>query len=190
MSTVSAELDWAAAQAESLLAPLGDRWLHVQGVARVSECVGAMFDEKNWSTLVAAAYLHDIGYARQVRQTGFHPLDGARYLQGLGLNRLASLVAYHSGAYYEAQLLGWLDELKRFAQEHSAVADALTYCDLITGPTGAPISLKQRSADIMARYGKGHPVYQAHRLAFPRLCLAYGRTVRRLRQAGLQTCTI
>jgi hypothetical protein len=29
----------------------------------------------------AAAFLHDIGYSSVVRSTGFHPLDGARYLR-------------------------------------------------------------------------------------------------------------
>jgi len=31
-----------------------------------------------------AAYLHDIGYAEPLVDTGFHPLDGAVYLRGLG----------------------------------------------------------------------------------------------------------
>ena len=34
--------------------------------------------------LVSAARLHDIGYAPDVMATGFHPLDGVRYLAGLG----------------------------------------------------------------------------------------------------------
>jgi hypothetical protein len=35
--------------------------------------------------LVAAAWVHDIGYAPELLATGFHPLDGARYLTGLGV---------------------------------------------------------------------------------------------------------
>ena len=31
--------------------------------------------------MTAAAWLHDIGYAPAVDDTGFHPLDGARYLR-------------------------------------------------------------------------------------------------------------
>ena len=31
--------------------------------------------------LEAAAWLHDIGYAPSLVATGFHPLDGARYLR-------------------------------------------------------------------------------------------------------------
>src|SRR6266540_3850423 len=42
----------------------------------------------------AAAYLHDLGYAPALVQTGPHPLDGARHLRALGLERLAGLVAY------------------------------------------------------------------------------------------------
>ncbi|WP_394378549.1 hypothetical protein [Saccharopolyspora spinosa] len=32
-------------------------------------------------TLVAAAWLHDIGYSPEIGHTHFHPLDGARWLQ-------------------------------------------------------------------------------------------------------------
>jgi putative nucleotidyltransferase with HDIG domain len=47
--------------------------------------------------LVSAALLHDIGYARALRQTGFHPTDGANFLVMLGAPyRLAALVAHHS----------------------------------------------------------------------------------------------
>jgi HD superfamily phosphodiesterase len=31
-------------------------------------------------TVVTAAWLHDIGLAPDLRDTGFHPLDGARFL--------------------------------------------------------------------------------------------------------------
>nr|WP_244167179.1 HD domain-containing protein [Micromonospora marina] len=53
--------------------------------------------------LVAAAFLHDIGYSPEIRDTGFHALDGARWLRRNGFEpRLAGLVAYHSCAAYEA----------------------------------------------------------------------------------------
>jgi HD superfamily phosphodiesterase len=42
--------------------------------------------------LVAACYLHDIGYALALARGGFHPLDGARFLRALGRERLACLV--------------------------------------------------------------------------------------------------
>ena len=40
--------------------------------------------DENAELLVAAAVLHDVGYAPTVALTGFHPLDDARYLAGLG----------------------------------------------------------------------------------------------------------
>src|SRR5213080_4861054 len=138
-------VSWAAEYAESLLAPLGDRWLHVQGVVERARWVGQAFDEENRCTLVAAAYLHDIGYAPALKKTGFHPLDGACYLRSLGYDRLASLVAHHSEARFEASLRGYEAALNEFPCERSAVADALTYCDLTTGPTGEPITLKERA---------------------------------------------
>src|SRR5712692_10001883 len=93
---------WAAECAESLLAPLGDRWLHVQGVVERARWVGKAFDEDDRSCLIAAAYMHDIGYALALKKTGFHPLDGAYYLRSLGYDWLASLVAHHSAACFEA----------------------------------------------------------------------------------------
>jgi hypothetical protein len=82
---------------------------------------------------------------------------------------LASLVAYHSEAQYEAQLRGLITELEKIPHEHSAIADALTYCDMTTGPTGLQISFEERLADIFQRYDKTHIVYQAMHEAIPPL---------------------
>jgi HD superfamily phosphodiesterase len=103
---------WARERAEILLAPLGNRWLHVQGVASVAETTAKIFDKRDADYLIASAYLHDIGYAPQLVVTGFHPLDGANYIMAeLGDKRLASLVAHHSGARFEATLRGIAHEL-------------------------------------------------------------------------------
>ena len=102
MTTNTSFIEWASKQAASLLSPLGDRWLHTKGVVARAQQIGGAFDEADRFLLIAAAYLHDIGYAPPLQKTGFHPLDGAYYLLSLGQNRLASLVAYHSEAQYEA----------------------------------------------------------------------------------------
>src|SRR5215467_2284250 len=116
---------WAAEQATGHLSLLGDRWLHTQGVVRRARYVGKTLSEEDHALLIAAAYLHDIGYAPQLQRTGFHPLDGAYYLLSLGQKRLASLVAYHSEAEYEAELRGLTAELTSIPHEHSIIADAL-----------------------------------------------------------------
>ncbi len=71
---------WARDVAQGLLAEaLPRRWAHVQGVAKKAEHVAASLALSD-EALVAAAWLHDVGYAPGVTDTGFHPLDGARYL--------------------------------------------------------------------------------------------------------------
>src|SRR5262245_46960459 len=98
-------VQWAKEQAASLLSPLGNRWLHVQGVVKRAKQVSKLFGEVDQQYLIASAYLHDIGYAPTVKNTGFHPLDGANYiLTSLGNMRLAALVAHHSEARFEAAL--------------------------------------------------------------------------------------
>ena len=82
---------WAAGYAEELLAPLGNRWAHVQGVVRQAQEVSAILPAEEREILVAAAYLHDLGYAPALAETGFHALDGARHLRALGHERLAGV---------------------------------------------------------------------------------------------------
>ena len=178
-------VDWAAEQATLLLAPLGDRWLHVKGVVETARCVGEMFGEKDRSYLIAAAYTHDMGYAPSLMKSGFHPLDGACYLRSLGYERLACLVAHHSEARFEAQLRGLALELNDFPRERSATADALTYCDLTVDSVGKPVSLQERAHDIYSRYGEADIVSQAFRQAMPYFSLAIARTKRRLHKRGL-----
>src|SRR5258708_4555971 len=176
MRTNTSIIDWAAVQAASFLLPLGDRWLHTQGVVAHAQQVGRAFTEEDRSLLIAAAYLHDIGYAPSLKVTAFHPIDGAYYLLSHGQKRLASIVAYHFEAQFEAQLRGLATELSKIPREYSPVADALTYCDLLTGPTGLHISFDKRLADIFQRYDKNHIVYQATHQAIPSLTRVFQRT--------------
>jgi hypothetical protein len=177
MSDATTDLTtWASEQAEKLLAPLGNRWLHTQGVARLAKQISRALPQEDRALLVAAAYLHDIGYAPEIQKTGFHPLDGANYLLSLSQERLASLVAYHSEAQVEAALRGLLPELNSILREHSTIADSLTYCDMHTSPTGQTISFEKRIADILQRYPEGYIVNQAIRQATPSYLQAIERT--------------
>lgn len=163
---------WAAVNAENLLSPLGDRWLHVRQVARQAGRVEFAVPEQDRDLLIAAAYLHDIGYAPTLAKTGFHPLDGARWIRDNGLDmRLARLVAHHSCAIFEARIRGLESALlSEFEPEASAVNDALVYCDMTTGPTGRTVNLDERVAEILNRYGPEHAVSRA--IALSRASLA------------------
>jgi hypothetical protein len=72
--------------------------------AQAGRIAPAVLPAEERETLIAAAWLHDIGYAPALAKTGFHPLDGARHLEALGVDRrLCCLVAHHSGATFEAE---------------------------------------------------------------------------------------
>ncbi len=175
-------IEWAAEQAATLLSPLGDRWLHVQGVAEKARSISKAFNGNNVTYLIAAAYLHDIGYAPSLKKTGFHPIDGACYLRSHRKIRLASLVAHHSEAQFEAHLRGLLLELDTFPRQCSSISDALTYCDITTSPTGRAITFQERISDIFNRYGETDIVSQAIHQAIPSLSLAVERTQRKLNE--------
>ncbi|MFH8391146.1 HDIG domain-containing metalloprotein [Streptomyces sp. NPDC018036] len=171
----------AAELAESLLSPLGDRWLHTQAVAaRAIEATTAVSKDDR-ELLVAAAWLHDIGYAPELRDTGFHPLDGARHLERLAApSRLVRLVAHHSGAVYEAEQRGLTAELAVYDREDSAVMDALIFADMTTGPAGQSFEFGRRIDEILQRYGPDSEVHAAIRKARPYLGAAVERTERRI----------
>jgi len=135
--------------------------------------------------LVAAAWVHDIGYAAELRETGFHPLDGARWLRACGHERLASLVAYHSGAWYEAATRGLAEALGEFAEEQSIVADLLTYCDLTTDAGGRRVAVSARLAEIGRRYGRDSHVSRGMRAAAGPLAALSLRAQNRIAAAGV-----
>ncbi|KPI17652.1 metal-dependent phosphohydrolase HD sub domain-containing protein [Actinobacteria bacterium OK074] len=100
-----AEVDRAHALAGDLLREdLPRRWAHTQGVAACARGLAPLVGERA-GILEAAAVLHDIGYAPPLVDTGFHPLDGARYLRDAHAadDRVVRLVANHSFALLEAE---------------------------------------------------------------------------------------
>ena len=143
-----------------MLSPLGRRWTHVQHVAALGAHIAPAYGIDG-ERLEAACLLHDIGYAPELSLTGFHPLDGARFVRARGYEDLARLVAHHSGARHEAALRnvpGFEDE---FPFEDSDLDRALTYCDLTTGPGGQRMEFRDRVAEIVTRYGPDHVVTKA-----------------------------
>jgi putative nucleotidyltransferase with HDIG domain len=164
-----------------VLHDLTDRWRHTVGVAaRAAEVAGTVPAYADRHLLVAAAWLHDIGYAQSLHQTGFHPLDGALYLQRAGWPaRLAALVAHHSGARFVARARGLSGPLARFECEESAVSDALTYADQTTGPAGRRLPIDERMAESLHRHGSDSPQAAVCHVRGPYLLAAAGRVERR-----------
>jgi hypothetical protein len=155
------QADWAREIARTLLeAPLPRRWAHVQGVARQARSLAPILGG-DADLLQSAAWLHDIGYSPDLVVTGFHPLDGARYLRDehhAGAV-LCALVAYHSCAVNEAEDRGLAGALAaEFTPASQFLSDALTYCDMTTTPDGRLVEVENRLSEIQARYGAGHLV--------------------------------
>lgn len=172
--------------AERLAVALPRRWAHVRGVGRRVRVVRPLFAGEG-DVLVSAAVLHDVGYAPDLAHTGFHPLDGARYLRKLGASeRLCALVAHHSGAWREAELRGLSAELAEWVDEETPLRDALWWADMTTSPDGEVVSFDERVKEIQERYGPDDLVTFFIRQAEPELRGAVERTEARLRAAGIE----
>jgi putative nucleotidyltransferase with HDIG domain len=168
--------------AQRLLASLPQRWRHTIGVARRAESVaGAVGSGSEGEVLLAAAWLHDIGYSTALRDTRFHPIDGARHLAAAGWpSRIVGLVAHHSAALCVARVQGLTAEITAFPCDESLVADALTYADQTIGPDGRVVGVEQRLADMLRRHGPNSPNAAAHDQRAPLLLAAVHRIEQRL----------
>jgi hypothetical protein len=124
--------------------------------------------------------VHDVGYAPSLSRLVFHAVDGARFLRAQGQERLARLVAHHSGARFEAEERDLVEELAAFPIEDGPVMDALTFADMTTGPAGQPMTLEQRIEEVQRRYPPDDPVHRAIVRAQPLLQAAIDRTRQRL----------
>lgn len=160
----------AARAAERLLTPLRRRWSHVQGVAATAALLASDLPTEDAETLVASAWLHDIGYSPDLVSSGFHPLDGARWLAAEGFStEIVALVAHHTGAVIEAEERGLSAEWSTLPTPRAALLARLTAADLSTSPDGEPIRARERIAEILARYPDGDPVHRAVSRAAPAL---------------------
>ena len=176
--------------------------------ARAGEGAGTLVPALR-SVVVAAAWLHDVGYAPALRVTGFHPLDGARHLRAHGWpHPVPTLVAHHSGARFVAPAHDLADALAEFPLDGPEdderrdredgdgtgvvpgsrlrdAADVLTWADQTTGPRGGPVTLDERLDDMLRRHGPDSPNARVHRERAAHLRAAVARVeVRRRRLAA------
>lgn len=167
----------AATVAEALLKDEGTRLAHSAAVARQVERVVGLLPERWLGAAIDAAWLHDIGYSSYLAYTGFHPLDGARWLRDHGwANGTCRLVAWHTGAIWEARLDGLAGQLAAdFARPQDLPLAALTWADLTSTPSGERCDAEWRLAEILNRYPPGSIVHQATLASLPTLRSAVRR---------------
>jgi putative nucleotidyltransferase with HDIG domain len=172
----------AKALALRLLADeLPRRWAHTQGVAARARALATLLGDQA-QLVEAAAFLHDIGYSSAVRSTGFHPLDGARYLRDVaGADLVISqLVAHHTGAMIEADERGIGQLASEFAEPDQWLLEALTYCDLTADVDGCQVTVEERLSEILHRYPREHVVHRSIVRSSPALRSAVLNVERRL----------
>jgi len=157
----------------------------VRRVAVRAESVARQLDV-DFDVLVSSAWLHDLGYGPAISDTGFHPLDGARFLRDDGWHaQICSLVAHHSAALTEAKLRGLSETLSiEFAEPDAVLSDALWYADMTVGPDGLGLTVEQRLDEIAHRHGPEALVTRATKLSAQDLIGAVRRTEERLQLAG------
>lgn len=166
MPTVDLDELWARDTAARLLGVGSTRYAHTTRVAAQATSVRHLLPRPWRDVLVEAAWLHDIGYSPELVATGFHPLDGARWLRARGRNPdVCRLVAWHTRATTEAGLRGLGDVLVAEFPAPPAVAQAaMTWADLTSSPCGDRWSPDTRISDILRRYGPDSVVSRATRL--------------------------
>lgn len=170
----------ARIEAERLLGPTSDRLLHVAGVARSAERARGAVPAPDHELLITAAWLHDIGYAVEATATGF-TLSTARATCGSSVHRIdcADWLRITADQISRPPPVGWPGALHReFPREQSAVADALTYADMTTGPLGQELAVEDRLTEILQRYPVNDVVHQSISRAAPNIVA----TVRRVEQ--------
>ncbi|MFE6508344.1 HD domain-containing protein [Nocardioides sp. NPDC057767] len=180
---MSDALSTARDEARRLIEPLGLRWRHLAAVGRKAEDVGRRLG-LDVDLLAPACWLHDVGYAPDLVDTGMHAIDGARYLRHTGWDeRIVSMVAHHSCAILEADERALVDELAEFERPPAEYEDAVCFCDMTTGPSGATVSARERLEEIEVRYGPEDLVTRFIRRARPEILAAVARVEERIRLA-------
>ena len=176
---------WAWELSRECLAGMPDRWRHSVRAAIQASRWPSLFDHEAQTVLQTAAILHDIGYSPDIVRSGFHALDGAVFLRARGVDEeVVSLVAHHSCAHLEASLRGLSREMTSFpGHRNRKLTDAMTWCDMTSGPTGDEVDIEWRLADIRVRYGPESLVGKFADQAEPHLRAATSRVQERRRSA-------
>lgn len=121
------------------------RLAHSESAARQAAKACSRLNRQDADLIIAAAWLHDIGYADSLKTTGFHPVDGALALIRLDWpDRVVRLVAHHGGATLEAPYYSVAHHLGVIDAVPGVPPEILIYADMTSSPTGALVTPAER----------------------------------------------
>ena len=157
-----------------LLHDTGTRLNHTRLVVKQAQFAIEVLDEPWKTALLLAAWLHDIGYNKDIGITKFHPLDGARFLRDEGWPmEVCRLVAWHTNAEVEAEMRGLGQVLaNEFEVPPKEARELLAWADLTSSPTGEKCTPQERLEEILERYGSETVVHRAIVQAYDQLLCA------------------
>ena len=162
-----------------------DRVRHLAAVAERAEALSVTVPATMVDTLVASGWLHDVGYAPALRQTGFHPLDGAMYLRGEGWpDPVCALIAHHSGSRFVARICGLDGPLREFEFVEDPSSDVLTAADNTARQDGSLVTISERLCEKLQRHGPDWPGARANPERDDYIRAAARRVVQRLASMG------
>ena len=135
------------------------RYAHTRGVAQQAARLATLTRQPALMRrmLLSAAWLHDVGYGLG---DVFHPIAGARALRAAGQERLARIVAHHSGAAMEAALRDLSPIAREFPPpvgSDGLILTLLDASDVTSGPRGERVDPYRRLRDLVARRGADSP---------------------------------
>ncbi|MFD1721369.1 HD domain-containing protein [Amnibacterium endophyticum] len=153
------------------------RMAHSAGVAHVVGRTATALALPERDLLVAAAWLHDVGYASPAVRRRVHGVDDAVRAEAAGMPPLVvELVAHHSCAVLEARRAGVHDVLRRFAPPPAPLMDVLDHADAVVSKQGLPRTSTIRLWEAVHRHQDDRIRYEALLVALP----ARERAVRRV----------
>jgi hypothetical protein len=150
------------------------RWIHTQGVVLRAQTVLPLVGN-DAELLLAAAFLHDIGYALNIRKTGNVGVDGARYLRSVNApDRLVGLIADH----WRNSCLQVVDGSDSLSSEfetegETVLRDALWWSDLTTNAAGQITSIGERLEELAGKTGNASDLDAAYDVGPMRIAVSH-----------------
>ncbi|MET8765112.1 hypothetical protein [Lentzea sp. NPDC004782] len=158
--------NWAHELAEAILCKNhSHHWEYTKLVVHRAEVLGPiLLPEDEADVLSAAAWLHRVGAAVELQETGFVPLDSARYIASMTTfpRRVVALVAHQSSAATKAVERGLSAEMTCYADEETLTRDALWHCVTPVLPANLELAHRARQEASTEFLGKDHPIALAH----------------------------